>query len=170
MNTRRMTRVLLATAVTAAWPSAAAPVLGRQLPTPGAEAEARARQAIDRLWSPYCPGLMLEVCTSTQGEALRDSIHDQAEAGLSADSIVEFWVARHGEEYRALPRFGGVGRAAWLMPPLAIGAGLCAFLLFTDSRRRRRSEASPPFEPTSDQEADLAQALAELDEAEAPDY
>ena len=40
-----------------------------------------AEQAISRLKSPYCPGLMLEVCTSLEAAMLRDSLQVMAREG-----------------------------------------------------------------------------------------
>ncbi len=83
-----------------------------------------AREAISKIRSPYCPGLMLEVCPTREAQALRDSIHQGARAGVSADSLLERVVRAHGEEYRAFPKRSGAGLLAWLMPPLALLAGL----------------------------------------------
>lgn len=128
-----------------------------------------ATEAIDRLWSPYCPGLMLEVCSSAGGAAMRDSIQDQARAGLTPDSIVEFWVARYGEEYRALPTFDGAGRIAWVTPFLALLAGFA--VAWTVVARRSRDRIGPePVEVSAEEETRLAEALAELDRAEAPEF
>jgi cytochrome c-type biogenesis protein CcmH/NrfF len=134
-----------------------------------AEIPEAATEAIDQLWSPYCPGLMLAVCTSSGGAALRDSIVDQARAGLSSDSIVEFWVARFGEEYRAVPTFEGAGRIAWVTPFAALLVGLLAasVILAGRSRRRAREPAAPV---TLEEEARLNEALAALDRDERPDF
>lgn len=130
-----------------------------------------ARAAIERLWSPYCPGLMLQVCPSPGGEMLRDSIESLARAGVDADSIVELVVAEYGEEYRAVPKVEGIGGLAWYVPPLAVMLGLAGIALFL-SRRRARKEGLGG-EPTTVTEADeerLRRAMAELDEDERPDY
>jgi len=128
-----------------------------------------AREAINGLWSPYCPGLMLEVCTSQGGADMRDSIAVQARSGMSSDSIVDFWVARFGEKYRAEPDFSGVGRFAWLTPYAALLAGVlvAAGVL---AGRRSRTAAGPVAEVTPAQEERLTAALAELDRSEAPDF
>src|SRR5690606_17734248 len=62
-----------------------------------------ARRAIGQLRSPYCPGFMLETCTSSQAAELRDSIYDLAAQGMSSDELVEWMLSRHGEQWRALP-------------------------------------------------------------------
>ncbi|MFO8175522.1 MAG: hypothetical protein R6T96_14640, partial [Longimicrobiales bacterium] len=79
------------------------PVLGQQVPRldepvqPHPDGEA----AIDRLRSPYCPGMMLETCPSPQAKLLRDSLQMLAWEGASTDSLVDWMLANHGDEYRA---------------------------------------------------------------------
>ncbi len=129
-----------------------------------------ARAAIDALWSPYCPGMMLEVCPSPSGAMLRDSIARMAGAGLEADSIIELVLADYGEEYRAAPRMSGTGgRRAWLIPPAALLAGLAVVGIVLARRRRLRVEATLP-PPSPDESGRLAAAMAALDDAEAPDF
>ena len=128
-----------------------------------------AKKAIDRIKSPYCPGEMLEVCPSAGGAMLRDSIQRMAEAGLSADSIVEIVVREYGEQLRAQPRTSGAGLWAWALPPVALlaGMGIVGVVL---ARRRRGPQwepiASEPADP--EVEARLREAMKELDEAEEP--
>lgn len=129
-----------------------------------------ARHAISEIRSPYCPGLMLEVCPSPDAKVLRDSIETLARGGLSADSIVERVIAEYGEEWRAVPRRQGAGWWAWIMPAAALllGAGLVALVL----ARRRRSEpaASGPRSVSADEQARLDRAMEELDESELPEW
>lgn len=128
-----------------------------------------AREAINGLWSPYCPGLMLQVCSSQGGADMRDSIEVQARSGMSSDAIVDFWVMRFGEKYRAEPKFSGVGRFAWLTPYMVLLAGV-AVALGVLAQRRTRTAAGPVVEVTPAEEERLSAALAELDRAEAPDF
>ncbi len=131
--------------------------------------EARRRvgaEAISRLRSPFCPGQMLEVCSSAQGAAYRDSIRTWAQEGQSADSIVEAFIAQFGEEYRALPKASGRGLLAWLAPPVIFLLGLVAV---TVALRRLRAGAPPPATSVSaEEEARVRAALAELERAEGP--
>ncbi|MEX0911836.1 MAG: cytochrome c-type biogenesis protein CcmH [Gemmatimonadota bacterium] len=84
-----------------------------------------AERAIQQLRSPYCPGLMLEVCPSATAAALRDSIYDLAAEGATSEELMDWMLARHGEEWRGVPESSGRGLLAWLIPPLALllGAG-----------------------------------------------
>jgi cytochrome c-type biogenesis protein CcmH/NrfF len=128
-----------------------------------------AKAAIDRITSPYCPGMMLEVCTSSGGAMLRDSAQSWAVQGLPADSIVERIVSEYGEEYRAEPLASGAGFWAWILPPAALLVGLGSVGLVLARRRRvdRGVSGDPaPVDPAD--EARLREAIREMEEAEDP--
>ncbi len=147
--------------------SASAQVAGeREGPT---TVHPEARDAIDGLWSPYCPGLMLEVCPSPGAAELRDSIQERAERGVEADSIIEGVLRAYGERWRAEPRTRGVGLLAWLLPPAALLSGL-ALVAWVLARRRREDAAPPPADASPEEEERLRTALRELDDAERPDF
>ena len=172
MTYRRI--LLLALAWSVALPGLAVAQAQSEVPPEGAgpyERPPAAVEAIRQLKSPYCPGFMLEVCSSSQGAALRDSIEQLADMGWSADSIVEWALANHGEEYRALPLREGTGLLAWLMPPAALllGAGLLGFALLRMKRRRDAAGPRSLEETSPEDEERLARALRELEkEEEAP--
>lgn len=136
--------------------------------TPHPEAE----EAIGKLKSPFCPGLMLEVCPSPQAAELRDSIQELAEGGMDSDSIVEWMLAEHGEEWRAVPQARGTGILAWVMPPLALVVGLIVVGLVLRKFRSPRTAADGADsrkEISTDEEARLNEALREMEEAESED-
>jgi len=129
-------------------------------------AHPEAVEAVNKLKSPYCP-TMLEVCPSPGGAALRDSIADLADEGRDADWIVEWVIARHGEEYRAVPPKTAGGFVAWWMP--AFGAVMLFFAtIWVLQRIRRDPEEKPaPVTDVSDvDEARLRAAMRELDAEE----
>ena len=123
--------------------------------------------AIDGLRSPYCPGMMLETCPSPQAKLLRDSIQEMAWEGASSDSLVNWMLSTHGEEYRAVPLARGSGLWAWLMPPLALLGGLIVVALALQHFRTRR-ETDPELSEdiSSEDESVLEAALEELRESE----
>ena len=133
-------------------------------PAHGADA---ANTAISQLRSPYCPGLMLEVCPSWQAELLRDSIRDLAAAGHTANEIVEWTLARHGEEWRAVPKRSGWGVWAWLAPPLVLLGGLALVWGKLRSLRRSRGSGGESAAPelSAGDEKELAAALRDWHEA-----
>ena len=125
-----------------------------------------AGEAISKLRSPFCPGLMLEVCPSFEAEALRDSIQMGAVQGLSADSLVEWMIAGHGEEYRAFPKRSGAGLLAWVAPPVALLMGLALVVIVLRRLRGREPVAAGAGGLTDDEQARLDEALAELEAME----
>jgi len=130
----------------------------------------QAKAAIDQIRSPYCPGLMLEVCTSSGGAMLRDSIERMAERGMKADSIVDIIIGEYGEQWRAKPKRSGSGLLAWLIPPAAllVGGGVVAGVL--GFRRNRRGDDEVISEPAlgADDEERLRRAIHEEEEKDAP--
>jgi cytochrome c-type biogenesis protein CcmH/NrfF len=124
-------------------------------------------EAISRLKSPYCPGLMLEVCSHPQSKILRDSLLAMAHAGEPADSIVAWMLASYGEEYRAVPRTRGGGLWAWAMPPMAlIGGLLLVMILLRHFRTPNEAVTRPQVRLSEDDEAVLAAAMEELKASE----
>lgn len=128
------------------------------------EALEAAETAEKRLRSPFCPGLMLEVCPTPDAAALRDTLAAWASTGVSADSLVAMVVAQYGEEYRGFPQTRGRGLLAWLVPPLMLLLGLAGVVV---ALRRLRGSSSGPEAPVTDEETRrLEEALKELKDAE----
>ena len=154
-----------------ALPPALAGQAQNELPVRGegpVERHPEAVEAIGQLKSPYCPGMMLEVCSSLQGAALRDSIQMLAEEGWTSEELVEWMLANHGEEYLALPERSGVSLVmAWLIPPLGVLVGLGLVVV---AFRRLWTSADPTpkvgGEISSEDEERLRQAIRELDAEE----
>lgn len=141
------------------------------------EPHPQAEEAISQLLSPYCPGLMLETCPAQQSRILRDSIHALAVQGWTANELVDWMLANHGEDFRAVPQRSGSGMWAWILPPGALLLGFGAVLLVL--RRLRRPEEAPvdPFreasatrDPSPEDEERLRRALHELELSEDPSF
>jgi cytochrome c-type biogenesis protein CcmH len=171
---RSARRALLPFAILAAvWAACASPALAQsQNERPPANKgpsawHPEALEAIDRLKSPYCPGFMLEVCPSPQAAALRDTIAMLAEGGMKADSIVEWMLAGHGEEWLALPPARGRSLIAWIVPPAAVLLGIGAVVVVL--RRLRRPGQDPlPDDVSPEESARLEAAIRELETEEEP--
>lgn len=126
-----------------------------------------AQEAIDALKSPYCPGLMLEVCPSPGGAALRDSLAQLAEEGMTGDELIEWVIGNHGEQWRAIPKAEGRSLLAWIVPPMAGILGLL-LVVFALRRMRRGATVIEPIEGelSDEEEARLREAMRELDREE----
>lgn len=165
MVTWRASTWALALALSLAWAAGASAQEGTRSSHP------EANRAIDALRSPFCPGLMLEVCPSPQAEALRDSIQMLAGQGMTSGELVEWMVGNHGEIYRAVPKAEGAGLLAWLVPPVALLLGIVGLVVaFRRLLGRRAERADAPARPELS-EADrtrVREALAELETLEEP--
>lgn len=163
-------RILTALLAALLLPAAVAAQSQREVPRdqPGQYVKPPAAQeAIDKLKSPYCPGLMLEVCPSPGGAALRDSLADLAEQGWTADQIVEWVITNHGEEWRALPKAEGRSLVAWIVPPLGVLLGLVLVVVVLRKMRAGRDVVTPLEDELSDEEETrLREAMKELDKEE----
>lgn len=134
------------------------------VPTRTEATDAVAQQAIGEVRSPYCPGLMLEVCPSPGADLLRDSIRALAAEGYGKEQLVEWMIARHGEQWRGLPKKSGFGIWAWIAPPAALLLG-GAFVF----RRMQRMRAAAPAMAlatgalSAHEQAQLVDALREFE-------
>ncbi len=157
---------VLAAACGPAPPSGQAELSSRDAESVAEALHPEAGEAIARLRSPFCPGLMLEVCPTREAEALRDSIQMGAAEGLSADSLVEWMIAGHGEEYRAWPKRSGAGLLAWVAPPLALLMGLAVVVVVLRRLRGRETGVAGSGGLSDEEQARLDEAMAELEAME----
>ena len=131
------------------------------------EPHSEGNEAISLLRSPYCPGRMLSTCPSPMAGLLRDSIQMLAHGGWPADSIVEWMLANHGEEWRALPKAEGRGLLAWLVPPIALVLGIGLFLLVLRRMRGGPVVSEAEVAPVSEEERErLKEAIREMESSE----
>ncbi|HYW10733.1 MAG TPA: cytochrome c-type biogenesis protein CcmH [Longimicrobium sp.] len=131
-----------------------------------AEAQKTADEAIGRLRSPFCPGLMLEVCPTTTADALRDSIRGMAAEGQGVKQIVEGVLARHGEEWRAVPKRSGAGLLAWLVLPFVLLGGSVVVWTRVKAMRGQGQVYAVGGGMTDEERTRLDAALREFDRGE----
>jgi cytochrome c-type biogenesis protein CcmH len=130
-----------------------------------------ADEAIARLKSPYCPGQMLEVCSSYTGALLRDSMQAMAREGWTTDELVDWVLANHGEQYLAYPDASGAGLLAWLVPPAALFLGIVVVVaVLRYMRKSAPPEEIVDIELSEEEEERLRKAIAEMEEAEEPAF
>ena len=123
-----------------------------------------ANSVAKEIMSPYCDGVTLHDCASGAAQELRDQILQWAEAGWSKERIIEHLTSddQWGEVIRAAPPSEGAGLLAWVLPGLAVAAGLVtiAFLLRRWSRRKRSMPLPAPV--SAAERSRLDQELARL--------
>lgn len=138
----------------------------------GAQQDPRTRVSPDAyrvardIMSPFCPGMTLAECPSEKAVKVRREIAARLEAGESPDAIVEWLVARYGEEVRGAPAPRGIALALWVVPA-AMGLGLIAMLRILAGLHSRSQPSAPPAaSPITTDPAwnhRLDEALADLD-------
>lgn len=108
-----------------------------QVVTP--ESQQQADRIASSLMSPYCPGLTLLACPSSQAATLRHEMADRLQRGESRDEVVAGLVARFGSQVTGVPEKEGVGALAWVIPPIA-AAGMLGGIYLLGRRRTSREE------------------------------
>lgn len=137
---------------------------GVNVPPLTPEQEEAAQAVMGQLRSPFAGFMTVQNCP--MAGALRDSIRVMAAAGMSTHDIVEFEVARHGEESRLLPKKSGKGLLAWVMPLLVLTVGAAVVVHRLRRSRGIALEFPAPTSRISDEErARLATALQEWEDS-----
>ena len=134
--------------VVGAQPTTEAPTPALQAVGEGArEVPREAREVIDNVLSPYCPGLLLANCPSPQADSLRKAITDRVRGGESRADIEASLLAHYGDAVRAAPVGQGLGLAAWFTPGIAVLLGGIFIALWL--KRSTAAEPQPAAATTS---------------------
>ena len=121
---------------------------------PDPDAVPTAQQVYDRTMSPYCPGLTLAACPSTQAIELRKTISGMVTAGRTNREIDRWLLATFPQTITGAPR----NPLAWLIPAAVLLGGLGGVLAVL----RRRPDRGPSEEPPTLSPADSARLAADL--------
>jgi cytochrome c-type biogenesis protein CcmH len=94
----------------------------------------------------------LDVSSSPAASDMKQYIAERIDRGWDKERIIDGLVAEFGEGVRATPSKSGFDLIAWLVPGLAVLAGIVAVgvLAWTWSRRRPAASAPPP-PPTAEE-------------------
>ena len=130
---------------------AAAAIFFAPASAPTADAvESDAQRVYTNVMSPFCPGMTMATCTSSNAADVRDEVRVRLRKGESAQAIEDSLYLRFGNEYRAVPQAQGRGMIVWLFPLAAMvvsGAGVA----WVAKRARDRHVAEPvadaPLDP-----------------------
>ena len=104
-------------------PSRAATTLTRTAPRDTA-LERLTRGVAAQLRCPVCQGLSLADSPSELALEMKDVVRDQLAAGRTPDEVKAYFVAKYGEWILLEPPRRGVNLVAYLLPGVAIVAGL----------------------------------------------
>lgn len=107
-------------------------------------------------------GTTLDVSNAPSALQLKRYIREKAAAGWTGDQIKAALVQQFGREILATPPKEGFDLVAWLVPALAVAAGLAAVPVITRRWARHRTQAAPVAVDATPEE--LARLQRELDE------
>jgi cytochrome c-type biogenesis protein CcmH len=92
--------------------------------SPDATLEERTRNVAAQLRCPVCQGLSLADSPSELALEMKDVVREQLAAGRTPDQVKAYFVAKYGEWILLEPPAHGVNVVAYLLPGLALAAGL----------------------------------------------
>ena len=129
------------------------------------EQAARARSIEEKLVAVCCFRQALAEHQSERADAMRNEIRSKLAAGATDEEIVSYFVSKYGERVLVAPEARGFNVLAYIMPAVAVVAGLMIILVFVrHARKEEPAIAAPaPAEGPSaaDPDADLRARMAE---------
>lgn len=129
--------------------------------TPSERAEAIEK----RVACPVCDGESVFESRNTAAENIRNTIGGLVDEGeLDDDAIIGYVESRFGGRILLVPKASGFDALVWALPVAAL---ICALAGLAFTFRRWRREAAADRDPTDDDRALVAAALASEDEAPA---
>jgi cytochrome c-type biogenesis protein CcmH len=95
----------------------------------------RVRSLGSRIKCPVCQGEAIVDSPSETARAMMEIVAERVEAGQSDQQIVDYFTDRYGDGILLDPPVGGRTLVLWLLPLVALGAGVLLIL-----GRRKKSE------------------------------
>ena len=120
------------------------------------EQAARARSIEEKLVAVCCFRQALAEHQSERADAMRSDIRSRLAAGATDEEVVNYFVSKYGERVLVVPEARGFNVLAYIMPAVAVVAGLIIMLIFFRYSRREETRVAAPA-PT------VGPALADLD-------
>ena len=102
--------------------------------------EDRARSIGSRVKCPVCQGVAIADSPSETARAMMDVVEERIADGWSDDQIIDYFSERYTDSIVIDPPFSGNTLLVWLLPALAVLAGI--FMIFT----RRKAPTPEPDE------------------------
>lgn len=115
-------------------------------------------QVAERTMSPFCPGLTLSECPSSQSVELRDRIAEKVDAGWTNSRIDDWLIASYGESVLARPR----APVAFAIPIALLMSGAVAVMVLTFRWARARQTGPPELSEPFLSDADRQRLAAEM--------
>ena len=103
-------------------------------------AASKAQQISDSIMSPYCPGMTLSACPSSDARSLRVEIESRFEKGYTEDAVINELKMRFGEKILPSPQDTFLGGLAFMAPWIFIAIAFLLLGRYVKSIRERATE------------------------------
>jgi cytochrome c-type biogenesis protein CcmH len=126
-----------------------------QQPTPSDD---QVNQIAKQLYCPVCENIPLDVCPTTACAQWRELIREKLAVGWTEQQIKDYFVLQYGDRVLGTPPAKGINWLVYLVPPIAILAGM--YILFQAFRSWKRPVQADNLKPNDSevtQTADPAQ-------------
>lgn len=100
-----------------------------------------------QLYCPVCENVPLDVCGTQACAQWRELIREKLAMGWSEAEIKQYFVTQYGDRVLASPPARGLNWLVYIIPPLAIIAGIYILYRAFQSWRRPEPQATPGDEP-----------------------
>lgn len=128
------------------------PTAAAQQPTPSDD---QVNAIAKNLYCPVCENVPLDVCPTQACAQWRATIREKLEAGWTEQQILDYFVQQYGERVLAQPSARGLNLLVWILPPLAVLAGIAFYIFYLRGLVSRRKPGSAPVpqsnSPASDE-------------------
>ncbi len=116
-----------------------------------------------QLYCPVCENIPLDVCGTQACAQWRELIREKLQQGWTEDQIKAYFVQQYGERVLATPPPKGFNLLVYVLPPVAILAGI--FILYRALQAWQQGSpeptASPPASPTAEEEDEYLRQVEE---------
>jgi cytochrome c-type biogenesis protein CcmH len=132
-----------------------------QQPTPSDdEVNAIAKQ----LYCPVCENIPLDVCPTTACAQWRELIRQKLADGWSAQAIKDYFVQQYGARVLGAPPAKGLNWLVYLVPPIAILAGVYVlYHAYRSWKRPIQADESAPSNSTAEQDTSQDEYIRRLE-------
>lgn len=91
--------------------------------------EARATALASQLRCPVCQGLSIQASPSPLAQDMKDLIRGQVAGGASDEEVRQYFISKYGEWVLLEPRAAGFNLLVYVLPALALLAGLLVIVV-----------------------------------------
>ena len=147
----KITKILLALILTLLFGGMLVGAVSAQQPTPSDD---QVNQIAKQLYCPVCENIPLDVCPTTACAQWRELIREKLADGWTEQQIKDYFVLQYGDRVLGTPPAKGINWLVYLVPPIAILAGV--YILFRAFRSWKRPVQADNLKPN---DSEVTQAV-----------